>query len=748
MIFDGPGNAVDYRFLDVNPAFEKMTGYKKDDIAGKLVTEIIPEIRSDKFKWIEFYSRIAENQNEETFDQFSEALKKWFRVKVFSPAKGFFITIFNESENAFFSDIRLSSNPKMPKGVIFRISIPEMKFEYISKDVLDVTGYADDQFYNDFSCYTSLVHPAYSDYLKNNLISMLNGKNIELFEYIIIKKNGEHRWIYQRNYIIRDMKGIPVAVEGIISDTTEIKSIMTDHKGGRDLFHLAMEAIDDGVWEWNVLTSGVVWSDKCYKMLGYLPDAFKINVDILYTLMHPDDIPEFKSGVMNYMSGESNDYYETEFRLKCIDGVWKWVMARGKIIKRTDYGKPERTIGSLIDISIRKKAEEELRRSKVLAEEASAAKTKFFASMSHEIRTPMNAIIGMVNLALMTDDHIEKLDYLINARSSADHLLNIANDILDFSKIEAGAMTLELIECNLPYIAETVVSMFRIESEQKGIYLHFVISERESFPNVIGDPYRLRQVLINLVGNAVKFTQSGGVTIELRIASSDMEKLCVVFEIMDTGIGIAESDIGNIFNDFTQADQTISRRFGGTGLGLTITRDIVRLMNGDIRIKSVLGKGTSFVVEIPFKVPKKQDKDVKSWNALRADRLKGMKILVAEDNPVNAKLIMVVLSRSGYEAVHAANGRAAIDLLKSSSFDVVLLDIEMPEIDGLDAARRIRGGEAGDRNRGIPLVAMTAHVFEEMKSACDEAGIDGFISKPIRIDEVNYMISEIVFGSK
>jgi PAS domain S-box-containing protein len=429
-----------------------------------------------------------------------------------------------------------------------------------------------------------------------------------------------------------------------------------------------------------------------------------------------------------------SDAYEIAVKNKL--GQSKWWLISGAP-RYNDKGELVGSIGIHLDITQQKMLEYELLEARELAEQSATAKQSFLANMSHEIRTPMNAILGMSRELQKTKLNEQQKLYLQTVNNAGEHLMVIINDMLDISKIEAGKMSIENIGFRLTDVIKNTVQVMEHRASEKGLLLNYAIDEKIA-PVINGDPYRLKQILLNLLSNAVKFSEKGSVNINCKLIGEDEGRQSIQLSVADKGIGMDKEFLENLFQNFVQEDRSVSRKFGGTGLGMTISKQLSELMGGNIHVESEKNAGTTITLNIPFSIGNEADLPTGEIRIEDNTILKGKRILLVEDNEVNRLVATTTLAHYGADITEAVNGIEAVEAVRNSTIDIILMDMQMPLMDGLEATKVIRE----TLNTTVPIIALTANAIQGESDKCYAAGMNDFISKPFEEEELVSMIAK------
>jgi PAS domain S-box-containing protein len=500
--------------------------------------------------------------------------------------------------------------------------------------------------------------------------------------------------------------------------------------------HLAQAAANAGSWEWDLLADEHIWSEELCRLYELDPDECRPSFETWLRIIHPDDCQETARVVRDAVANGVE--LSAEWRMRTHDERIRWMLSRGRPLA-DDTGRHIRYIGIVMDITERKQAEEEIRLAKEAAEAASLAKSEFLATMSHEIRTPMTVFMGAIEHLQLISEKPDQQQLLDLADQSSERLFVLVNDILDFSKVEAGQMVIYEDTFDLQSWLSNSVELMLPSAQKKGLDLECKVSP--PIPgSIVADQHRLGQILMNLVGNAIKFTDRGGIKVTVRCIDGTLE-----FAVSDTGTGIPEDKQEKIFEMFSQVDSSSTRKYGGTGLGLSISKGLVKLMGGDISVRSKPGQGSTFTFTIPLKTPEAQGYTVTSTeDEPREQPLPSAAILLVEDEPMVQQVVQMALASKAWSVMLAKTGREAVEQWRNGNFDLILMDLHLPEMDGLEATREIRRLEAGKATQ-VSIVGLTARVDKAVRQKCLEAGMDEVLFKPF---EVSALYAAIERGLK
>ncbi|WP_052141122.1 PAS domain S-box protein [Pseudoalteromonas piratica] len=748
----------DSEIFYVNHAACEKLGYQREELVGMKVWEWDPLF--PKEVWPTFWKELKEKKHIDFETQHQNKEGKVFPVRI----KGHFIESNGEEILfAFVSDIsdvkkhekELQVNSSQMQALLEQekkkfaefvnlapvgIAINKMdtgEFDYINDEFSRFTGYSIDEL--NTMDYWQLTPKKYEEQEYKQLADMAETGAYGPYQKEYIHKQGHTYPVLLSGIKITDSDGndyIWSVVQDISQQQeTEIELREAREKADANAFkmQIANDSAGIGVWEWNLETNALIWDDWMYKLYGIETDLFSGAYEAWENSVHPEDIEEAKAKLEAAIA--DTGVYDTEFRVVLPSGEIRTMKASAEVIKNGE-GTPISVIGVNYDISEKVNTLATLVEAKREADRAAKAKSDFLANMSHEIRTPMNAILGGLQLLKNAELDQDLRTVLGNASFSAQSLLTIINDILDYSKIESNKLELEHAPFSINEILDSVKYDLDAQVSNKGI--EFLVSVDNDFVDGwLGDLVRVKQILLNLASNAVKFTEKGSVEIKIsEITYKSQQAICL--NVIDSGIGMSEEVQECIFERFSQADTSTTRKYGGTGLGMSITISLIKLMGGELRLVSELNKGTDIQVVLPLK-HEVMDKKQKITKSLTAPNLSDIKILIAEDNKINQVLIQSILKPTNASLTIVEDGQQAVDAVKEDKFDLVLMDIHMPNMDGTEAQLLIK-----ELNPKLPVVALTANV---MTNDIDSYLVQGFVAhvgKPIDMNNLYEVLGQFV----
>ncbi|WP_034619844.1 PAS domain S-box protein [Chitinibacter tainanensis] len=611
-------------------------------------------------------------------------------------------------------------------GVAFRSKVDfDWTKLFISQGMTQLSGWPAEMFLDGSLSTVSIIHPDDLARVRVCIDAAISAQQSYVVEYRILYRGGGERWVSESAGVVYDEQGQAQWIDGVLLDITESKIRAAEHEG---IVHAISRALS--VVEFDLTGTILAVNDNFLSLTGYSAAELIGQHHSLLCFTEERDSPEYQAFWQRLQQGE---FQSGEYRRRGQAGQEIWIQSVYNPILDLD-GQPWKVVKLAHDLAERKKMEQALTEARDRAEQAAAAKGMFLANMSHEIRTPMNAILGFTELLQHTPLDAQQARHLDIVRQSARALLGLLNDILDTAKLERGALELEEADFSLRQLCEQLINTFALQAQQKGLAL--TLHYAPDCPAAIrGDALRLRQILTNLLGNAVKFTEHGQVSLSVECDQTQLR--C---QINDTGIGIAQDRLETIFAPFTQADVSMARRFGGTGLGTTIARQLAELMGGTISVSSSEGVGSCFTLQLPLRAANMAEEVAQG----KAIVLPPLRLLVADDVAQNLELMQLLLQQDGHQVTLAQGGAAAIQAFEQGEFDVVLMDVQMPQIDGLQATRHILRWAAAEGRPAPPVIALTASVLSQDRADAEAAGMVGFASKPVDHAALNAEIARVL----
>ena len=737
LIRNKEGKGIDFYVLEVNSTYEKQAGVSAEMVLGKSILQVFPTL--DKW-WIETYAAVVDDQRLVVFEQYSEVSQRWLAINAYPGEKDRFAILFSDITERKQAEEKLKETEFRYHEMIYsspsQICIlkgEDLIIEIANDAIIESWGKGKDIIGKSLiSVMPEIVEQGFEKLL---LSVYKTGEPVYAYETpVTLIRNGKpelmhYTFIYQAQ---RNVNGEIEGVAIIANEVTPQAELKQQIKESESRFRTMADASPVLIWTLDANGLSAYYNKTFLDFIGVSKNE---DISDWKKIVHPDDVKSTFDTINTAIAERRS--YSLECRMLRADRQWRWVLAQGN--PRIDTNNEFLGfVGSSVDITELKQTEEKLMEAKESAENAVKFKQQFLSNMSHEIRTPLNSILGFSNVLLKTELGVEQKTFLQAIKSSSESLNMLINDILDLAKVDAGRMTFEKQPFEIRASIKSILYSFDLKIKEKNLEL---INEYDSkIPSMLlGDSIRFNQIILNLISNAVKFTHKGKITLSVKLLNENEENVSIEFAVSDSGIGIAANKINSIFNLYEQAELSTANSYGGTGLGLAIVKQLIETQGGSISVKSKIGAGSTFSFILPFgktNIKSKEEKKI-----LKPDpKIENLRVLVAEDIKLNQLLIKIVLSEFGFEYEIVGNGKRATEKLQTNTYDIVLMDLHMPEMNGFEATEYIRKTMKSQ----IPIIALTADVTTADVSKCKEFGMDGYISKPINENLLYSKIVELV----
>lgn len=765
----------------VNPAFIRLSGYTLNDLRGKTPGSVLHSPNTNPQTILFLRQKLNAHQpcSVEILNRSKDGREYWIELNiqpVFAPDGSLeaFFAIQRDITRAVLAEQRLKEKDILLQkltaqvpGILYQFRLEpngHSSIPYTSDAIRDVYEVSPEEVRQDATPAWNRLHPDDIPSIIQSVEESRQNLTVWKKDYRVVLPTKGTRWLRGFARPQREPDGSTLW-HGFITDITDDKQKEQLIENQKKILVFLLDEVLAGYWDWDLTSNCQLLSPRLKSFLGYQPDEIADCPEAWQEIIHPKDLPSFFTAFDAHVASQAAEPFAVELRCRTKQGNYVWILCVGKVLEWLPNSKPKRVIGCHVDINARIVAERKLEQANreletliqkereltARAEQASLAKSEFLANMSHEIRTPLNGILGMASLLLETELTDEQRRFADVILSSGESLLNLLNDILDFSKIEARRLQLEHIPFDLPRLLEDFADALAVRAHAKN--LDFFCIPSPDLPRwVAGDPGRLRQVLNNLAGNAVKFTERGHVIVRAypipppENYHADSNDVFIQFDVLDTGIGIPKEKHGLLFERFSQADSSITRNYGGTGLGLAISKQLTQMMGGNIGFESTPNQGSRFwfTVRLSLSAPPPDlgpEPD--------ASLLLGKRALILDDNPINREILRLQFSKWGIEVQEAGDVPTALLLLndslqKSTPFSFVILDFQLPGESGLDAARQIRAQHHFDSTWLILLTSL-GQPGDAARSA--EIGIDAYLNKPVRSSELRETLLRLLASS-